>query len=991
MISPDPSTRCMPRRCETTPYSPCLNDGLCMEIESVGDTTVNCSCPSDFFGAGCQFFDECSNSPCLNGGECFVDLSIARQFTCVCADGFEGPTCETMVSACISSPCFNNAQCIGSEDGSFECICPTGFSGELCATNIDDCARNPCENGGTCTDEINGFTCSCPTDFSGPICDVPVFFCSSDACANGGTCMEAEGGFTCACPPGFTGADCSQDVNECSLQQPCVNGATCVDLPGGFACFCAVGFTGVFCDTAINFCSNDTCSFNGVCSSLTGGFECACDPGFTGERCEVDVDECESVECENGGTCMAGRGVFTCICDPGFTGMECEIDLDECQSSPCQNGASCLNLPGDFTCECLPEFSGTTCAEQIDFCVGQTCYNKGTCNSVGSTFSCQCPAVWSGDRCQFSSNVVVKLESCGFTMARDMLADAGLVDSSEPLAISDGAPSVSFPYNLAGSRGLYFSGWVWQQSGTNSVLFSFSDDSSGSAGEFISDLTRQELRFLYSPTSGQVSNATFRAVPLQSNTWMHVALAAFSDNSVYINIDGTHSQRQTLELQAAEESFEVPSAIRVNIARGLSLDPAGAFSGLVRGVAINGILAGSDTFSLDGLQNCTLGCIGGESFCMSGGQCYDLFGPDRVCRCLYGITGLRCQQMHDRFSFDGPGFARVSTQSPLESLQFSFKTDQSSGEIFSHSRFSTQTQIQLRDNLTIGIDVNHCSGASGSQTISSGTTGSLDNLQYHTFNLSADSLQLDGGTPGDLPAAPVVSCDEDFMSSVLFGSFETEQQPDSFQGCVRDVLYNGAQLAASLLQFSNGGQFGCTRDTAQFYIFSHLELPQFISRESQVISLEFSTHSPSGVLYFSRRAPGDATGTMPNDFVAIHVQDRRATFTFNLGEQDRNVVLQSSMLVNDGEWRRLTAVQIGTTASFYVDGVLMEAESTGPLVLLDTTGSVFIGGVPSASRIAGFSNYAGFDGCVRDLEQNRQAVDLQSYVSQTNIRFGVCN
>lgn len=995
VINPDPSTRCVPRLCETTPYPPCLNNGLCMEIQNDGDTTVNCSCRQEFFGDGCQFFDECSDVPCQNGGECFVDFSTRNQFTCVCRDGFEGPTCEEAVSACASSPCFNGARCVGLEDGSFQCICPAGFTGELCLTNINDCARDPCENGGVCTDGIDSFTCSCPAQFSGPICDIPVFFCSLDACANGGTCVEVEGGFTCACRPGFTGTICSADIDECSLQEPCTNGATCVNIPGSFTCFCAAGFTGNTCGTAINFCSNDTCSFNGVCSSETNGFVCTCDPGFTGDRCEVDIDECEAVECANGGTCMPGRGVSTCICDLGFTGTECEIDFNECQSLPCQNGGLCVNLPGDFSCECPSGFTGPTCAEQVDFCVGQICFNNGTCNSVGSTFSCQCRAGWSGDRCQFPSNVVVKLDSCGFTMSRDMLADAGLVESSEPLAISNGAPSVSFVYNLAGSSGIYFSGWVWQQSNTSSVLFSFSDDNSGSAGKFISDLTNAELRFFYSSDSLRpVGSVAFKDVPLRPNTWMHIAFAALSDHTILVNIDGAHSERQFLEMPP-EDSFRVPAAIRVNIARGVSQlsssDSAGAFSGLVRGIAINGILGSSGSFSLDTLQNCTLACIGGGAPCMSGSQCYDLYGPDRVCRCPYGISGLRCQEMHNRFSFEGPGFAQVNTQSPLESLQFSFKTEQPTGEIYSHSRLSTQTQIQLRNNRTIGIDVSHCTGASAGQSYSS-TAGSFSDLQYHTLNLS-NTLQLDGGSPVDIPVVSpsAVTCEENFPSAVLFGSFDTEQLTNTFQGCVRDVSYNGARLDASLLQFSSTGRFGCTRDTAQFYTFSHLELPRFISRESQAIALEFSTHSPSGVLYFSRRVPGDATGSTPNDFVAVHVQEGRAIFTFNLGEQDRNVVLQSSMLVNDGEWHMLRAVQTGTTASFYIDGVLMEAESTGPLVLLDTTGSVFIGGVPSGNRIAGFSNYAGFDGCIRDLEQNGVQEDLQSHISQTNVRFGVCN
>jgi len=36
----------------------------------------------------------CSNSPCKNGGDC---TDSGTSFTCHCADGFSGPTCEGRV------------------------------------------------------------------------------------------------------------------------------------------------------------------------------------------------------------------------------------------------------------------------------------------------------------------------------------------------------------------------------------------------------------------------------------------------------------------------------------------------------------------------------------------------------------------------------------------------------------------------------------------------------------------------------------------------------------------------------------------------------------------------------------------------------------------------------------------------------------------------------------------------------------------------------
>ncbi len=809
--------------------------------------------------------------------------------------------------------------------------------------------------------------------------------------------MEEGDSFSCLCSSGFTGTDCSVNINECQ-GNPCQNEGACVDLTGGFTCFCAPGFTGSTCDSEINFCSNDSCSPNGVCNSLSNGFECLCDAGFTGDMCDIDIDECDSNPCLNGGSCIDGIGSFMCLCEPGFTGQFCNIDINECETLtlPCLNGGLCQNQFGGFSCICPSGFSGVTCDVQTDFCIDQVCFNGGTCNSGDNIFSCSCPFGWSGDRCQFADNVVSKLDSCGFTMARDMLADAGLVDSSEALSIIGGSPSVSFQYSLEGSSGFYFSGWIWQQDGTNSVLFSFSDDSQSRAGQLVSDLTNREIQFYFSTATGQLISTTFTEASINPNTWMHVALAVFNNNSVFINIDGTYSQSSVLQadsegVEIIDDIFDLPSSIILNIGRGITLLPsAQTFSGLMRGVAINGIIASSVSFDLDGLQTCLLNCIGTESFCSSNGICLDLFGPDRRCNCSNdGITGLKCQLTHDRFSFDGSGFAQFFDPSrSLESLQFSFKTDQSPGQVYLHNTTSVQAQFELVDNNSISIELSYCDGNVTDQSLVS-PASTLNDLQYHTVTVSDDTIQLDTNSPEGFPLASP-SCSNTFTPSVIFGSFGADQD-NNFQGCMKDVSYNGAQLDLNFLRLSRGSSFGCTRDTAQFFTLSHLELPQFISRESQVISLEISTLATSGIIYFSRRIPGDATGNMPNDFVAIHMEDGRVIFTLNLGEQSQNVILQSNLQVNDSEWHRVMAVQNGTLASLYVDGILMQAESMGPLVLLDTTGNVFLGGVPSESRIGGFNNYIGFDGCVRDLEQNDVAADMQSHVSTSNVRFGSCN
>lgn len=992
-----PVEACVPRDCNTTaPHDLCLNGGICVDTL---DTGVNCSCSSNFFGEGCQFFDRCSQGPCQNGGQCYVDISNINQFTCICPEGFNGTTCENRTPSCLALPCSNGATCEDGEDGSFECLCPTGFTGTLCETDIDDCASQPCENGGSCTDGVGDFDCSCLPEFSGPTCGVPVILCRVDTCLNGGTCIEEENDVQCSCAPGFTGDRCSESFSLCEDTSPCQNGGTCFDTtPGNFECVCPLGFTAATCETPVNFCFNDSCSSNGVCVSLTNRSECQCDPGFTGERCEVDIDDCTSAPCLNGGTCMDGIGMFMCICELGFTGTNCDVDIDECLLRSCENGGTCVDEVNGISCLCPAGFSGSLCDIQTDFCINRTCFNGGTCNSVGNTAVCSCSAGWSGDQCQFPDNVVVKLASCNLTMARDMLAEVGLVESNEPFSFrSGGSSAATFSYDLQGSQGLYYSGWIWQERGTSSVLFSFRDRSGSSVAQLVSDLVESELRFSFSSgAADEVSRAVFTDAPLREKAWMHIALAVFNNNSIAVNVDGRFSQMGRLEaLNASSEEaiFEVPSAVQVNIARGVSelssVDSAQGFSGLMRGVAISSIAASTDSFDLSSLQNCTLNCVGGESSCSNGGQCLDLFGPERRCTCAYGLGGLSCQEPHTRFSFDGSSFAQLvpPLMAPLNDLQFSFKTDVSIGELSMITSPSAQTSLQLLDSDTLQVNISYCDGTSFSQDF----TGMMnfDDLQYHTAVIS-DSVELDGVNLGAFSLLSP-SCNDTFMSSTVLGSHNTDNPSGNFNGCLRDISHDDIPLNPRDLRLSTGAQFGCTRDTAQFHLFSHLELPQFVSRQSQVISLSFSTFAQRGLLYFSGRVPEDATGGMPIDFIALHIENGQAIFTFNLGEQDQNLVLQSSTLVNDGNWHTLTAVQNGTMASLYVDGALVEDQSMGPLVLLDTTGNVFVGGVPAEGRIASFNAYTGLDGCVRDLEQNGVAVDMQDYLSISFVRFGICN
>ena len=122
--------------------------------------------------------DECSPSPCLNGGSCLessVDPDIPlEQYSCTCVDGWEGAECQVDTDECASVPCQHGATCVDSQDSAlvaiagYNCTCAAGWTNTHCDEDIDECLSNPCHNGAACLESsiepsvpAGHFSCSC--------------------------------------------------------------------------------------------------------------------------------------------------------------------------------------------------------------------------------------------------------------------------------------------------------------------------------------------------------------------------------------------------------------------------------------------------------------------------------------------------------------------------------------------------------------------------------------------------------------------------------------------------------------------------------------------------------------------------------------------------------------------------------------------------------------------------------------------------------------
>jgi surface protein len=278
--------------------------------------------------------DDCSSSPCINGGVCVDGLLTV---SCVCSPVFTGARCEKVVFTCNSSPCHNGGTCSNGMN-SFSCVCAPGFSGTQCESDVNECGSSPCRNGGTCTNGINSFSCVCAPGFSGTQCESDVNECGSSPCRNGGTCSNGINSFACVCAPGWAGTTCASNINDCS-PNPCQNGGTCSDGINSFTCSCVPGFVGSTCETNFNECGSNPCQNGATCIDGVNVFSCSCRPGFAGTTCGTNINDCSPNPCLNGGTCSDGVNSYACACAPAFSGTLCE--LSACSSSPCRFGAVC--------------------------------------------------------------------------------------------------------------------------------------------------------------------------------------------------------------------------------------------------------------------------------------------------------------------------------------------------------------------------------------------------------------------------------------------------------------------------------------------------------------------------------------------------------------------------------------------------------------------------------------------------------------------------
>lgn len=75
--------------------------------------------------------EPCADSPCSNRGVCVESQSMTG-YSCVCAKGYTGSTCDVIGDSCTVGAC-NSGACLNTETG-MQCLCPANRTGVHCET-----------------------------------------------------------------------------------------------------------------------------------------------------------------------------------------------------------------------------------------------------------------------------------------------------------------------------------------------------------------------------------------------------------------------------------------------------------------------------------------------------------------------------------------------------------------------------------------------------------------------------------------------------------------------------------------------------------------------------------------------------------------------------------------------------------------------------------------------------------------------------------------
>ncbi|CAG2214236.1 CSMD [Mytilus edulis] len=213
---------------------------------------VTQGCRADFSVCFIEEYNDCTSSPCQNGGTC---NDGEASYTCTCPGPYEGTNCENKVPCSTPGDVLHASKTVAGlavgQTVKYQCefgyALTTGDSVLTCALGprwegtMPSCKIIECTVSG-----YNEFTIPSVTDTIVPTTEVS-FKCKPGyqlPVGDTGTRTCQKGGTMSASPPAC------EDINEC-LSTPCQNGATCHNEVNAYSCTCVPGYQGTNCESEI--------------------------------------------------------------------------------------------------------------------------------------------------------------------------------------------------------------------------------------------------------------------------------------------------------------------------------------------------------------------------------------------------------------------------------------------------------------------------------------------------------------------------------------------------------------------------------------------------------------------------------------------------------------------------------------------------------------------------------------------------------------------
>eukprot|EP00062_Callorhinchus_milii_P012745 gi/632960275/ref/XP_007896099.1/ PREDICTED: basement membrane-specific heparan sulfate proteoglycan core protein [Callorhinchus milii] len=200
--------------------------------------------------------------------------------------------------------------------------------------------------------------------------------------------------------------------------------------------------------------------------------------------------------------------------------------------------------------------------------------------------------------------------------------------------------------------------------------------------------------------------------------------------------------------------------------------------------------------------------------------------------------------------------------------------------------------------------------------------------------------------------------------------------------CERNHCFCPMGFTGQKCELDSPVQYGAFFHDEGYIALPRQMFPRSTPRVPETIEMKVRTRTSNGLLLWQGVENGE--NGKGKDYVALGLRNGHLLFSYQLGSGEANILSEDP--INDGEWHKITAVREGKSGHIQVDeDEVVRGESTGDKVMVNTKGSIYLGGAPDIKPFTGGKFTSGITGCIKDLLLLNQRPD-QHYVEPIDLR-----